>query len=44
MTFDELLHGFVKRGASDIHLHVGLQPMIRLNGKLVPVSENNLTP
>ena len=43
MTFDELLSGFVKRGASDIHLHVGLQPMIRLNGKLVPVSENKLT-
>ena len=44
MTFDELLGTFVKRGASDIHLHVGLQPMIRLNGKLVPVSENKLTP
>ncbi len=43
MTFDELLGGFVKRGASDIHLHAGLQPMIRVNGKLVPVSENNLT-
>ena len=44
MTFDELLTNFVKRGASDIHLHVGLRPMIRVNGKLIPVSDNKLSP
>ena len=44
MKFDDLLAKLVARGASDIHLHTGLQPMARLNGRLVPVSEAKLTP
>jgi twitching motility protein PilT len=44
MTLNDLLTTFVKRGASDIHLHAGLRPMIRINGKLIPVSEKKLTP
>ena len=34
----------VERGASDIHLHVGLPPLARVNGKLSPIAEGKLTP
>jgi twitching motility protein PilT len=44
MTLNDLLTTFVRRGASDVHLHAGLRPMIRINGKLMPVSEKRLTP
>jgi twitching motility protein PilT len=44
MTFNEMLSKFVAKGASDIHLHCGLQPLARINGRLVPVSETRLTP
>jgi twitching motility protein PilT len=44
MTFNEMLSKFVAKGASDIHLHSGLQPLARINGRLVPVSETRLTP
>ena len=44
MTFDQMLAKFVHQGASDIHLHTGLQPLARINGRLVPVSESKLTP
>ena len=43
MTLNELLTKFVAQGASDIHLHAGLRPMIRVGGKLVPVSSNKLS-
>ncbi len=43
MMLNDLLTGFVKRGASDIHLHAGLKPLIRINGKLIPVSDKRLT-
>lgn len=43
MTLNDLLTTFVKRGASDIHLHAGLQPMIRINGALETVSDKRLT-
>lgn len=44
MTLNELLTNFVQRGASDVHLHAGLKPMVRISGKLVPVSDASLTP
>jgi len=44
MTFDDMLAQFVARGASDIHLHVGLKPLARINGKLIPLSDTMLTP
>jgi twitching motility protein PilT len=44
MTLNDLLTSFVQRGASDVHLHAGLKPMIRINGALTPVSEKKLTP
>ncbi|HLK13759.1 MAG TPA: PilT/PilU family type 4a pilus ATPase [Fimbriimonadaceae bacterium] len=34
---DELLRDAIERKASDIHLTVGLPPMIRLDGELVPL-------
>lgn len=33
---DELLKITVQRGASDLHLTVGLPPMLRINGRLLP--------
>lgn len=44
MTFNDLLASFVAKGASDIHLHAGLYPMIRVSGRLVPVGETKLSP
>lgn len=44
MTFNDMLDKFVAKGASDIHLHTGLQPLARINGQLIPVSETKLTP
>ena len=44
MTFNMLLKELVQRGASDIHLHAGLYPMARVNGKLVRVGNDELKP
>lgn len=44
MTFNDMLAKFVTLGASDIHLHAGLPPMIRARGRLAPVGQNKLTP
>jgi twitching motility protein PilT len=44
MKFHEMLASFVAGGASDIHLHAGLKPMIRVNGRLIPVGETKLSP
>ena len=44
VNFSELLATQVERGASDIHLHVGLPPLVRINGRLTPVGDARLTP
>ena len=44
MHFNDLLQRIVERGASDVHLHVGLPAMSRVNGKLNPVTESKITP
>lgn len=44
MKFHEMLTSFVEKGASDIHLHAGLRPMIRVSGRLIPVSDSKLSP
>ncbi len=44
VTMDELLRTTVERKASDLHLTVGLPPMLRLSGKLVPTEFNRLLP
>lgn len=36
LGMDDLLRMTVQRGASDLHLTVGLPPMLRINGKLAP--------
>ncbi|MGD0112905.1 MAG: type IV pilus twitching motility protein PilT [Armatimonadota bacterium] len=41
---DELLTMAVERHASDLHLTVGLPPMLRIDGRLSPLSFENLTP
>lgn len=43
IELNELLDITVKQGASDLHLTVGTYPVIRVNGKLMPISENKLT-
>ncbi len=44
MHFNDLLKRIVSRGASDVHLHVGLPAMARVSGKLGPVTEATITP
>jgi len=41
---DELLTMAVARHASDLHLTAGLPPMLRVDGRLSPMSFDNLTP
>ncbi|MHB1000599.1 MAG: type IV pilus twitching motility protein PilT [Armatimonadota bacterium] len=44
MHIDDLLKLTVERGASDLHLTVGLPPMIRIDGKLISTNYNELGP
>ena len=43
-VLNELLRETINRGASDLHLTVGLPPTIRVNGKLIKLGEEKLTP
>ena len=43
-VLNELLRETTDRGASDLHLTVGLPPTIRVNGKLIKLAEEKLTP
>lgn len=43
-TMDELLRITVERGASDLHLTVGLPPVLRINGQLVATEYARLSP
>lgn len=43
-TMDEILKATVSRGASDLHLTVGLPPMLRIAGKLIPTEYPRLMP
>lgn len=44
VTLRELLEIMVKKGASDLHLTVGAPPMIRVDGKLVKMEFDRLSP
>lgn len=44
MTIESLFTVASERGASDLHLAVGLPPIVRLNGELKPLEESALTP
>lgn len=41
---DDILRMAVERKASDIHITVGLPPMVRLDGELVPLPYETVTP
>ncbi len=41
LRIEVLLEEVVKRRASDLHLQVGLPPMLRIDGQLVPVAGFN---
>ncbi|MCL1887324.1 MAG: type IV pilus twitching motility protein PilT [Kiritimatiellaeota bacterium] len=41
---NELLQSCVDEGASDLHIRVGLPPMLRIHGGLVPLDMPNLDP
>lgn len=41
---NELLQETINRGASDLHLTVGLPPTIRVSGKLMKIGEEKLSP
>jgi len=43
-VFQKLLISAIQRGASDIHLQVGCQPLLRINGELMEVKYHPLTP
>lgn len=44
VNFHDLLRTLVERGASDLHLHVGLPPLARVHGKLTPVADTKIAP
>ena len=39
MHVNELLKNAIEKKASDLHLKVGSHPVIRVNGRLIPVTE-----
>ena len=43
MTLNELLEKTVLQNASDLHLTVGTEPILRINGELIKVGEAKLT-
>ena len=43
-SLEELLKLTIKEGASDLHLTVGISPIIKVNGKLVRLGEEALSP
>ncbi|WP_373898525.1 type IV pilus twitching motility protein PilT [Haloimpatiens sp. FM7315] len=44
ISLNELLDYTVKNNSSDLHLTVGIAPTMRINGKLVPIECEKLTP
>lgn len=44
MNLTELLNLGIEKNASDIHITVGMPPILRINGKLIPLDERVLMP
>ncbi|HUU58644.1 MAG TPA: type IV pilus twitching motility protein PilT [Phycisphaerae bacterium] len=44
IQIDRLLETCIKRGASDLHLHVGRRPTLRLHGRMRPLETKVLEP
>ena len=42
MIFKQMMQEMQNRKASDLHLRVGIRPMVRQDGKLIPVDDNVL--
>src|ERR1044072_147096 len=40
----QLLKAMVEKGASDLHITTGSPPQLRIDGELVPLKTNTLTP
>jgi len=43
-TLHEMLEIMIKKGASDLHLSSGTSPRMRIDGKLIPLDDDILTP
>jgi len=43
-SLDRLLRFAVERGASDVHLHAGRRPLVRIRGGLIPLNMEELRP
>ncbi|HOM82576.1 MAG TPA: PilT/PilU family type 4a pilus ATPase, partial [Armatimonadota bacterium] len=43
-TMDDLLRALVEHGGSDLHIRVGLPPLVRIRGDLTPLNYPPLTP
>ena len=44
LRMDELMRVTIERGASDLHMSVGLPPMLRIDGRLTPTEFPKLSP
>ena len=44
LHIDRLLETVIKKGASDLHLSVGIPPVIRLHGRMRQLETKTLTP
>ena len=44
IKMDDLLKAMVEKGASDLHIVVGSPPMIRIHGKLEPMTTEAISP
>lgn len=44
MDFEKLLQIMVEKGGSDLFITVGVPPSIKINGKILPVTKQSLTP
>ncbi|QCF24797.1 PilT/PilU family type 4a pilus ATPase [Hydrocarboniclastica marina] len=44
MEFDKLLRLMVEKGGSDLFITAGVPPSMKVNGKVLPVTKNALTP
>ncbi len=44
MEFEKLLRLMVEKGGSDLFITAGVPPSMKVNGKVLPVTKNALTP
>ncbi len=44
MNFDKLLRILVEKGGSDLFITAGVPPSIKINGKIIPVTKNAMSP